>query len=168
MGVPNAWLTALGGVLIALECFSFAYAPRGWMRSTFGSGSHSMVVSAVLAVLVVAGSGRLFSALPRTTISLTVTVLIVLASSILYVYACSYYYLGSGGDFSTNFHRPDAFELAASNLTNVGLDSAKPITQSAKAMVLSQGASDLVFVVLFVAIAIGKIVNGIKIRNYEK
>jgi hypothetical protein len=51
-------------------------------------------------------------------------------------------------------------DIAAGNFTNAGLESAKPVTQAARIMVLSQGAVDWVFVVVIIAVAVTKMTGG--------
>lgn len=156
------WLLIIVAIVISGQWLYFSFVTRAALQPRWGTGYHATIASAIVAFLAVLAAGLSFWRLLYATIPRTLLVLILFASTLLGVYANFYFAMGGGKNFSRPLQKQDAFELSVGTLTNATINEPKPATQPAKIMILSQAATDFVFIALFVGVGVATIAERIK------
>jgi multisubunit Na+/H+ antiporter MnhB subunit len=135
----------------------FAVATPDELVQNPGNGVLPLVIGSIGSALFLLVTGVLVVQRKDIGGSLMVVLLFALASSIVLLYASYYLYLSTHHGFQKPLNKVGAFELAASNLTNSGLDSPKPRTEVARIAELTQGMTDWVFIVVIISVWVAKL-----------
>jgi hypothetical protein len=142
--------------------------PRSW--NGLGSGRSPLLtaITAIGAFVIVVIPGLWLVTRKGQSVGRMIGILVFIASTLVSLYATYYYYLGVPGNFSKKLvSRPDSAEMALGYLTNTDVAGIKPVSQSAKILVLSQSVIDIVFIVVILALALGWLVDAHKGEKTE-